>query len=83
AGEGQPDGVQISQIYRDSPAWNAGLRPGDILLTADGEPVPSAREFALAIAERAPGEEIEFTAVRNGQRFTTSVRLIQQPPLQG
>lgn len=79
----QPGGVQIVQIYRDGPAWRAGLRPGDILLSADGSPVESARQFTLEIAEEAPGSEIELVAMRNGQRFTTSVTLIQQPPLQG
>jgi len=82
-GDAPPNGVQISQIYRDGPAWRAGLRPGDILLSADGEPVRSAREFAIGIAEQEPGAEIEFLAMRNGQQFITMVRLIQQPPLQG
>lgn len=79
----QPGGVQIAQIYRGGPAWQAGLRPGDILLSADGAPVGSAREFMLSMAEEAPGSEVELVAMRNGQRFTTSVTLIQQPPLQG
>ncbi len=83
AQETAPQGVQIAQIYRDGPAWEAGLRPGDLVLTTDGQPVRSAREFTLEIAEQDPGTELELTAVRNGQRFTTSVRLIQQPPLQG
>ncbi|MDT8409881.1 MAG: trypsin-like peptidase domain-containing protein [Wenzhouxiangellaceae bacterium] len=82
-GESQLSGVQIARIFRGGPAWTAGLRNGDILLSADGEPVGSAREFTLQIAEQDPGEEVELLAVRNGQRFVTSVRLIQQPPLQG
>ena len=82
-GEEQPAGVQIAQIYRGGPAWEAGLRPGDILLSADGAPVGSAREFTFSIAEKAPGAEVELVASRDGQRFTTSVTLIQQPPLQG
>jgi len=82
-GEDQPAGVQIAQIYRGGPAWKAGLRSGDILLSADGSSVGSAREFTFTIAEKAPGAEVELVASRNGQRFTTSVTLIQQPPLQG
>ena len=80
--QSQPNGVQISQIYRNGPAWNAGLRPGDILLSANGEPVGTAREFTLRVANLPAGEELEFQALRNGQEFTTSVRLIQLPPLQ-
>lgn len=81
-GDAPPTGVQIQQIFRDGPAWKGGLRPGDILLTANGQPVASAREFAISIAELEPGAEVEFLAMRNGQRFITKVRLIQQPPLQ-
>lgn len=79
----RPRGVEISQIYRGGPAWQAGLRPGDILLTANGEPVSSARELNLRIADEEPGAELEVQAMRDGQEFTTSVTLIQQPPLQG
>jgi len=82
-GEDQPVGVQIAQIYRGGPAWKAGLQPGDIVLSADGSPVGNAREFTFSIAERTPGSEVELVASRNGQRFTISVTLIQQPPLQG
>jgi S1-C subfamily serine protease len=82
-GENQPEGVRIAWIYRGGPAWDAGLRPGDVLLAADGEPVTSAREFTLRVAEQEPGTRIELLASRNGQQFTTSVELIQQPPLQG
>jgi S1-C subfamily serine protease len=81
-GEQQPEGVQISQIYRDGPAWRGGLRPGDILIRADGRPVGTAREFTLRIAEQSPGTELELVAMRGGQTFTTSVTLIQHPPLQ-
>ncbi|MEM1082185.1 MAG: trypsin-like peptidase domain-containing protein [Pseudomonadota bacterium] len=81
-GEEPIQGAQISQIYRNGPAWVAGLRPGDILVSANGEPVGNARQLTLRVAELPAGEELEFVAVRNGQQFTTSVRLIQLPPLQ-
>ncbi|MFU8876585.1 MAG: S1C family serine protease [Wenzhouxiangellaceae bacterium] len=80
---GVPQGVQVAQIYRGGPAWEAGLQLGDLILSTEGSPVGSAREFTMTIAERDPGTELELVAMRNGQRFTTSVRLIQQPPLQG
>lgn len=76
-------GVQIMDVARGGPAWRAGLRPGDILTRAGGETVESARDLLLRIAQREPGVEVEIEAVRNGQSFTTSVTLIQQPPLRG
>ena len=76
-------GVQIMEVARGGPAWRAGLRPGDVLTRAGGEKVTSARNLLLRIAQREPGSEVEIEAVRNGQSFTTSVTLIQQPPLRG
>ncbi|MDT8438175.1 MAG: trypsin-like peptidase domain-containing protein [Wenzhouxiangellaceae bacterium] len=80
-GREAPGGVQIAQLYRGGPAWQAGLRPGDIIVAVDEKLVADAREFMLEVANQPPGAELELIAVRDGQRFTTSVRVIQQPPL--
>lgn len=74
-------GVQITEIYHGGPAWQAGLRAGDILTHADGEPVRGAREFLREITYSTPGETIELEAIRNGQAHIASVTLIQQPRL--
>ncbi len=79
----QRRGARISRIHRAGPAWQSGLRGGDILLSADGQPVKTARELMLYVAGLAPGHELEVEVVRGNQLFTTSVSLIQQPPLQG
>ncbi len=79
-GNGQ-QGARITQIYRGGPAWRAGLRSGDILITADGRPIESARDLMLRIARMEPGHEMEVEILRAGQTFTTSIALIQQPPL--
>ena len=79
---GQP-GVRIGQVHRGGPAWQSGLRGGDILVNADGRPVGTARDLMLRIARLQPGHELEVEVMRGGQMFTTSVILIQQPPLPG
>lgn len=82
----QPDGsearmgIQVMNVEPGGPAWNANIRTGDILLTIDGEPVDDARAALLSIAQRAPGEEVDLTMVRGGDRFETHAFLIQQPP---
>ncbi len=78
---GISSGAQITQIYRDGPAWRAGLRQGDILVRADAEQIINARQLTLQIAQQQPGRELELDVIRSGQSFTTSVVLIQQPPL--
>lgn len=75
-------GARISQIHRGSPAWDAGLEVGDVLVSADGQVVRSARELMQQIANNGPGREMELQIIRGNQLFTTSVDLVQQPPLQ-
>ena len=81
--EGPRSGARITQIYQGGPAWQAGLRPGDVFVRADEQSVESARALAQRIASLEPGKEVEVEIIRGNQLFTTSVTLMQQPPLHG
>jgi S1-C subfamily serine protease len=74
-------GVGIRDVRRDSPAWTAGIRPGDYILSLDGDPVSDAARFQLAISQRVPGTRIELVVQRGRETFQTYATLIQQPPL--
>ena len=74
-------GTQVRDVTPDGPAWSAGLRPGDILLSIDGVAVNDARELMLMIAQRQPGTRVEFQVQRGSELFETYATLIQQPPL--
>ena len=83
----QPDGtavhvgIGVREVQRGGPAWNAGIRPGDLILTLDGEPVSDASRFRLAISQRVPGSKVELEVQRGNEPFQTYATLIQQPPL--
>lgn len=79
AGAHNLEGVLIASIYRDSPAYNAGIRPGDVLLSIDGKSVHSARETLNLIARHQPGTELKLTGTRRGQAFHTSAKVIERP----
>jgi len=74
-------GIQVRDVTPGGPAWSAGIRPGDILLTLDGTPVDDARALLLVIAQRQPGGRVELQVQRNTEIFETYATLIQQPPL--
>jgi serine peptidase DegS len=74
-------GIQVGQVSSSGPAWFAGIREGDILLSLDGQPIDDARAFLLEIARRDPGTQVELEVLRDGQQFGTYATLIQQPPL--
>jgi len=74
-------GVQVRDVTPNGPAWNAGIKPGDILLSMDGVAVEDARALLLMIAQRQPGSRAEFQIQRDSEIFETYATLIQQPPV--
>ena len=69
------EGAFIFSVYSHSPAWAEGLRPGDLIIAVDGEPVPDSRGLAKLISERKPGEKIKITFVRQDRELTKSIIL--------
>lgn len=74
-------GIQVREVTPNGPAWNAGIRAGDILLNIDGVEVDDARALLFMIAQRQPGVRVEFQVQRDAEVFETYATLIQQPPL--
>lgn len=74
-------GTQVLDVTPNGPAWSAGIRPGDILLSVDGEEIVDARALLLVISRREPGSRVEFLVQRGSETFQTYATLIQQPPL--
>ena len=76
-----PRGVNVGRVARDGPAWEAGIRPGDVITRLDGESVNDASRFELAISQRLPGARVELEVERGLETFETYAILIQQPPI--
>jgi serine protease DegQ len=74
-------GTQVRDVTPNGPAWSAGIRPGDIILSIDAVEVADARALLLMIAQREPGARVEFQVQRDSEVFETYATLIQQPPL--
>lgn len=75
-------GVEIREVQRGSPGWEAGIRAGDIVLSLNGEETNDARAFLLAISQMLPGTEVELVVRRGHDEFQTHTTLIQQPPIE-
>ncbi len=68
-------GVEISDVVEDSPADDAGLEPGDILLEMDGKAIRDMRSFKREIAKRRPGSKVKLEIFRNEKRRDITVKL--------
>jgi serine protease DegQ len=74
-------GTQVRDVTTGGPAWSAGIRAGDTLLSIDGVEISDARALLFTIAQRPPGSRVEFRVQRDAEVFETYATLIQQPPL--
>jgi S1-C subfamily serine protease len=88
-------GAAIQTVVPDSPAAEAGLRPGedvvrleglqfarggDVVVAIDGRPVRSTEDLVRIVAGQLyPGQEVELTVVRDGERVTVTVVLGDRP----
>jgi S1-C subfamily serine protease len=72
---GRKTGLRVSQVVPGSPADRAGLRPGDLLLTAAGQPVEKAQDLQRLMFAEAIGKPFAITVMRNG----ALVDVIAQP----
>ena len=61
----------------ETPAKKAGLQPGDVIITADGQPVDRVSTLQRIVRNHNPGETIEIEAMRYGQRKTFRVTLME------
>ena len=61
---GQAAGLRVVQVVPGSPADRAGLRPGDLLLTAAHQPVTSAQSLQRLMLADAIGHPLALTALR-------------------
>jgi S1-C subfamily serine protease len=74
-------GISVREVTKGGPAWNAGIRQGDLIFKLDGEPVDDTNQFLLQISQREPGSQVELEIIRRKETFQTYATLIQQPPL--
>ena len=76
------EGIVVAQVTGGSPADEAGLRLGDILLAINEEAVPDAGALGRVLAHYSPGDEIAVRFVRpdsDDQPQETLVRLGRRP----
>jgi S1-C subfamily serine protease len=71
-------GVLIVAVGEETPASEAGLQRGDILLAIDGDMVNTAAELRHVILMRDPGDTLELTVKRGDEELTLAVTLADQ-----
>ena len=83
--DGAAVGVIVGDVAAGSPAQQAGLQPGDVILAGDGHAIEGAQEKAVAHfnrleASQLPGHDFVVELVRAGQKQTARMKLVNREP---
>lgn len=71
-------GAMIVTVDHDAPAWAAGLRPGDVLLELNGQPVDGVDALRRRLRECYAGTSITLRVRRRGEDMSFAVSLGDQ-----
>lgn len=74
-----PVGFVVGEVVQGSPAWKAGLRTYDILRTLDGRVLDSRDTVTRLWYEAMVGDDVAFTAERDGRAFRGTIELEEAP----
>jgi serine protease Do len=70
------NGALVSRMTRGSPAYTAGIRPGDVIVAFNGQPVDDPSQLFRMIADAKIGSTATFAVVRNGRSVDVKLPVI-------
>lgn len=68
------NGLLVAEVYEDTPAAGAGLRPGDVLLTLNGNRILDRDDYLLKMRGLTRKETIRLEVFRQGKRISVELR---------
>jgi serine protease Do len=75
----EPVGALVASVAPGSPADTAGLKPSDIILKFDGQPVETMRSLPKAVASTPIGKPVEIEVQRAGEVLHLTVTVGRLP----
>jgi serine protease Do len=71
----EPEGAVVGSVVSGSPAEKAGLKPEDVILSADGRTIEDNSDLSRYIASRSPGTTVKLDVLRGKDRRSVPVVL--------
>ena len=70
----------IAAIDQGSPAAQAKLQPGDVILTYDGKPIDRSRQLPVLVAGTPPDKTVKLTIWRDGKEREVMLKVAALDP---
>lgn len=74
----KPQGALIAEVVAGSPAEEAGLRHGDVIVSVDRKEIEGYTQLSRAIALLPPGKKVEIGVLRDGKQVTLPVIIAER-----
>ncbi|HEY4416305.1 MAG TPA: PDZ domain-containing protein [Verrucomicrobiae bacterium] len=71
----QKAALRITELSTNAPAWNAGLRPNDLILQLDQHPLATLQDFQRLVDQSKPGDQLAVKALHDGKVADYTVRV--------
>ena len=68
-------GVKLDEVYKNRPAYIAGLREGDIVIEFGGTPIRTTEEFNWRIDRALPDSVVKVVVMRGTERLEIPVKM--------
>ncbi len=76
-------GVLVTQVVKGSPAFEAGMQPGDIVTGIGGAEVMDSSKLRLEIGRKRPGEELHLIIDRYGEELALDLTTTERDDVWG
>jgi len=78
-GQKETEGALVGDVSPNSPAQQAGLQRGDIILDVNGKPVANSNDLRMTVSMMQPGTDVNLRVARNGAERDLTVHLGELP----
>ena len=76
------DGALVQSVEDDTPAKEAGIEHGDVILSVDGRKIKTTRDLISYVSSQGPDATVKLDVWRDGKTIQKQVRL-RERPIQG
>jgi len=69
----------VTEVAENSPAAEAGVKIGDVIVEYNGKSVPRSQDFPLLVADTLPGQKATLKIIRDKREQTVPVKIGELP----